>query len=162
MKGVSPLISAIILITITFGILGAIIGPWMFTLTYNTTQQTTESTEQKIMCTNAGYDFDPNYGINGIYWNFLGTSDELKTRITNTGTINLYNFSFEFNINITTGLETKHFSPTPSTQKTSTNPLKPGQSTILDANITEDITGTLKEVKILNDVCPSIYIDQEV
>ncbi len=156
MKAISPLISAVMVILIAFA-LSALIAPWAFEIARQQTNQTGGYAEQQMICQNTAYDFDTNYGTNGVNWTSTGTNDNLTVKIVNTGYQNLYNFSFELVINDTVILRPD---VTDATQKTSINPLEPSQSTFL--NTTANISGTLSEVKILNIVCPSVYARQEL
>lgn len=159
MKAISPLVAMVVLIIIVFGIAG-VIGPWLLNLVRTTTGQSGENTAAQLMCRNFAYDFDTNYGSDGIEYDFSGTDDMLKAKIDNKGSVNVYNFSFEITIETAGNLIIKNYNVAEASQKTEDNPLKPGQSVILTANISEDISGALKEVKILNDVCPDKYIEQ--
>ncbi|RLJ10344.1 MAG: hypothetical protein DRP15_00205 [Candidatus Aenigmatarchaeota archaeon] len=155
MKGVSPLISMIILIGIAIAI-GAMLSPWITRLITSGMNEASNQTHTEIKCQNLAYDFDSSYGVNGAEWDFSGSNDWLRVKIVNTGTINVYGFSFEILLDSGTPV-IKHFVATSSTQRTESKPLRPGQSYIIEANITEDLTGTIKEIKILNAVCPEIY-----
>ncbi len=157
-KGVSPIIGFVIVIALVF-VIAALISPWAFNIAMNATNQTGTTVMNKIICQNSGYDFDTNYGTNGVNWNFTGSDDWLKSKVVNTGTVNLYDFSFEIEINSTI---IKYYNVNSTTQKTKASPLKPGQSVILHAALTDDINGTLTKIKILNEACPSIYIEQDI
>ena len=162
MKAISDIISAVILIAITVG-LGAIISPWLNTLTRDVSNQTSSTTLRDIACRSAAYDFDTSFGTNGVIVNITSAADSIKAKIVNTGTVNFHGFSFEIEIT-QTGKEREiiQFPVNVSSQKTEALPLKPGQSTILSANITQDLNGTVHEVKILNAVCPEKFIKQRV
>jgi flagellin-like protein len=158
-KAISPLISAVIVIAIVFA-LAVMISPWMFEVTRDITNQTTVTTETHLKCQNAAFDFDTGYGAQGVDWNFTGT-DSLKVKVKNTGSINMHSFSFEVVVDTAEGgLEIKEISINETVQKTLADPLKPGRSAVLEANFTEDINGTLKELKVLNDVCPTVSVSQ--
>ena len=160
MKGISPIIGSVIVIALAFS-LAVFLGPWMWNLATHVANQTQQSTEEQLVCQQTSYDFDTGYGNYGIKWNFSKSPAELSVKIINTGSINLYNFSFEIYIDNSTS-PIRHYDVTEDTQKSLLDPLKPGESTILKANITESISGILKEVKILNQVCPSFYLSQTV
>jgi archaellum component FlaG (FlaF/FlaG flagellin family) len=112
-----------------------------------------------MLCQNLAYDFDNTYGTNGIIWNLTYTNTTLKAKITNTGTINVYNFSFEIIINDSVVYEADVNS---SSQKTATTPLKPGQSAILVMSSSVDYNDTLTAIKVRNLVCPSKFVSQDV
>jgi hypothetical protein len=156
--GISPIISAVILIVVIFSI-AAVVSPWMLGLVTDTTNQTGTDVDQGIKCREASYDFDTNYGTFGLSWNFKTENNTLGARIKNTGTIKLYNFSFELIINDTI---IEYFLATDQTQRTSINPMKPGHTTFLNASITKDVNDTLTSVKILNPVCPDVYAKQDL
>lgn len=154
MKAISPMISAVMIIIISFALI-SFIAPWAFELARQQTNQTGSYADQQIICRNTAYDFDTNYGTNGVNWTSTGTNDNLTAKITNTGSQNLYSFSFELVIN--SSVITRP-NVTAASQKVSTNPLKPGQSAFL--NTVTNISGILSEVKILNTVCSSVYARQ--
>lgn len=158
MRGVSTLISGIMLIVIVMAI-GAFVSPWAFNLVRTSTNQTSANVDTQLLCQNVGYDFDNTYGTNGLVWNLTNTNVTLKARITNTGTINLYNFIFDITINKSIIYEVD---VNTTSQKTQANPLKPGQSAIISMNITQDYNDTLTNVRVRNAVCPSRYISQEI
>ena len=150
-KGISPIVSSVILILIAIS-LATIIAPWAFNLVKNTTEDITDDTTTDIECQNAAFDFVSSYGTYGVDYNFTDQGHNLNASIKNTGTITLYNFSFEIRHNTT---NITHWSVTSATQKTASDPLRPPESCIIAADITIDLNGTLNEVTILNDVCPS-------
>lgn len=146
MRGLSPLIGAVILITITFT-LAAIISPWVGRLAQQSTNQTGQDVNREIYCQQMSYDFVSDYGSYGVDWDFSGTTDYLRVKIKNYGTVNVYDFSFELELS---DYSLVRFDAEPDSQKTSTNPLKPGESAIIEANITQDITQNLNKVTIRN------------
>jgi archaellum component FlaG (FlaF/FlaG flagellin family) len=153
MRAVSTFISFVILILIVFSV-AMVIGPWMINLSTELSKQTEQTTTSKIICQGAAYDFDPNYGIDGVE---IG-GDILSAKIKNTGTQNLYNFYFQLTFNNTI----KYFNVTSETQKTESDPLKPNEDCILMVNITGESVSNLKNVKILNQVCPSVSVDVNI
>lgn len=148
-KGISPLVATVVLIIMVFGIAG-VVGPWLLDLARTTTQQSGSDVQNKMLCKNFAYDFETDYGTQGILLN----QSVILVKIENKGTINAYNFSIEITDNQT--IKTLSIE-SPILQA---NPLKPGESAILRANITG--IGTIKSVKVLNDVCPDKYIEQEL
>jgi len=157
MRGISPIISAVILIAVIFAI-GALVSPWMFNLIRETSNETASSTINEVKCMNAAYDFDTTYRTYGVGWDFSTANNTLGVRIKNTGTISLYNFSFELVINDTI---VEYLHAKRSTQRTSSNPLKPGQTAFIDASFDRDINGSLTRLKVMNAVCPNVYAEQE-
>ena len=163
-KALSAIISTLLLIVISISII-ATVAPWMYELTVGTTNSTATDTMQQIRCRNAGYDFDTSYGSYGADWNFTGNgTDWLKAKITNTGNLDLFGFSFEATLDSDAGPEILHLDPTPAAPGAS-NPLRPSSSVILFTNITQDINGSyysLKAVKVLNAVCPLVSASVDV
>lgn len=159
MRGVSPLISTIIVIGIVFTIASFIV-PWAYDLAVSTSNTTATEADLQIKCQNAGYDFDTSYGTYGASSNFTGTSgaDTFSVKIKNTGTINMYNFSVEIAVNTS---EIFEFTINSTYQKTASNPLKPGTTAVLHAVVSTDINGTLATVSVLNDVCKHINVKQD-
>jgi hypothetical protein len=157
MRGISPMISMVMLIIIVFALAG-IIGPWVVDLIRTTSERTGGDVSTGMVCSKFSYAFDSDYGTDGIFYDFLGSNDQLKVKLINTGTVNAYGFSFQI---LTEGL-IEEYMPTEPSKITEGNPLKPGQSVILEANITRDIVDVLKEVKVLNAVCPGFYINAKM
>lgn len=162
MKAISPLISAVMLIVITFAI-SAIVSPWMTDLTRDVANETSDTVTRQISCQSTAYDFDTSFASNGINASTTGTANKIDAKIVNTGTVNLYGFSIEIEIDSnTTGLQITQLAINDTYQKTAAQPLKPGQGAILKANISGSISGTLREVKILNSVCPDKFVAQRL
>ena len=155
MKGIDPIIATVMLVLLVVSI-AAVVGPWIYNLATDTTDRQKNKTEEFLVCQNTAYDFDTNYVNNGVNWS--DSANSLKVRIINTGSINLYDFSFEALINNSV---IQYFNTTTSTQKTKANSLKPQQSAIIQAQNTSIIVGgTLNEVRVLNGVCPTVSIKQ--
>lgn len=154
MKGVSVLLSTIIVIGLIVTIAG-LIGPWAMNFSKRQVNNTQGNVDNQISCQNTAYDFDASYGSNGVDWDFSGASDWLKAKVVNTGSINLHSFSFQIYINGTgyKFLQAKDQGPD--------RVLKPGQSVILEAQISENLQGQLSEVKILNGMCRTFILTQE-
>ncbi len=148
MRGISPLIGAILLITITFT-LAATLSPWITRLVQHSTNKANEDVNKDIYCREMSYDFVQDYGTNGVEWDFSGTSDYLRVKIKNYGTVDVYDFSFEFELS---DYSIIRFDVTQSSQRSKLNPLRPGETAIIEANITEDLTHNLEKVTIMNGV----------
>jgi flagellin-like protein len=155
--GISPIISTVILIVVVFSIAAAV-SPWMIGIVTETSNETGTSAINEIKCREAAFDFDTGYGTYGASWSFSTVNNTLGIRIKNTGTVTLYNFSFELTINDTI---IEYFDATEATQRTSANPLKPRNSAFINASITKDINDTLTSLKVLNYVCPNVHITQD-
>lgn len=159
MKGVSPIMSAVILILIVIT-MGAVVGPWILNLASEAAGGAGETAEQQLICQKTSYDFDSNYGTSGTAWNFTGTNGTIMSKIINTGSQNLYNFSFELVMQTPLGerlIVYPEINVTIETQKTKTDPLKPGNSHIIYGVIVNiNDTWSLTKVKIINAVCPRV------
>ncbi|MBI4181416.1 MAG: hypothetical protein HY520_00410 [Candidatus Aenigmarchaeota archaeon] len=158
-EGMSSLISAVLVIAVTFAV-AALIAPWALKLATNVSNQTTTTTQSDIICRAARYDFDSSYATLGVNQSLSG-SDHVIVKVVNTGTVNLHTFSLEIEVSNSSGLYVIQLPINTSSQKTSSLPLKPGQSALLKGNVS-DLNGTLTAVKVLNGVCPSSFIRQSV
>ena len=164
MKGISSIISFVIVVVLVMSI-AAMIVPWALNIARDATQSVENSTTMELMCQNAAYDFDTDYGIYGVSYNLSKSfpeNDTIWVKITNTGTINVYNFSIEVEINTSEYIDIRELQINSSSQKTKSNPLKPGSSVILRAAIEEDYHNPLESVKVLNIVCPNVYVEQDI
>ncbi len=166
MRGVSPLISTVLLILIVL-LLATTIGPWMLDLAKKTSTGINRDINQDLVCRQTSYDFDSDYGNSGVSWDFSSTNKTVSAKIVNTGMQNLYNFSFQLVFQTVEGSERilsyPYVNITQDTQKTASNPLKPGEEWVLEA----DVTGignnwTLSKVRVINAVCPKISISLNV
>jgi hypothetical protein len=169
MKGLSPIVSVVILVVISLSI-ASMVAPWMYNMVTQTANETGTTAQQQVRCRTAGLDFDTNYGYYGVLYNFSGNvsaneTDWIKMKIVNTGTLDLHDFTVEATLLNNTDEIIEHYALTDASARTASNPLKSSQSAIITANITYDInetTTTLTEVKVLNSVChelaPSIEI----
>ena len=159
MKGVSPMISAVMLIAIVI-LMAAVIGPWALKIATDASQGAQIDVASDLLCRQTAYVFDSDYGNSGVEWNFNNTNGTVTTRIINTGTQNLHNFSLELTMQTPTGTKLiiyPEVSITADTQRTKVNPLKPGYDWILEAEVNDiNDTWTLTELKVINDVCPRI------
>lgn len=165
MKALSPLISGILIVVLSISI-ASVVAPWMYELVMTTTNETGSTTAQQVKCRSAGIDYDSEYGNYGVDWNFTGNgTDWLRAKMINTGTIDLYGFSFELTLVSATSEEIMHYDATPSSQKTASDPLKAPRSAIIVANITPDINSSihlLKTVNVLNSVCVNLAAKLDV
>jgi flagellin-like protein len=154
-KGVSELISVVIIIGIIVTIAG-LVGPWAMNFSRRQVSNTEGGVENQISCQNTAYDFDASYGNSGADWDFSGADDWLRAKVVNTGSINLNSFSFQIYVQ---GLGYRLL--TVKNAITPESPLKPGQSGILEADIKENLAGQLTEVRVLNGVCKTFILTQE-
>jgi hypothetical protein len=137
-------------------VIAGLVGPWALNFSKRQVNNTGGNVDSQITCQATSYDFDSSYGNSGVEWDFSGSSDWLKTKVMNTGTVNLHSFSFQLYVQ---GSGYKFYQT--KNQITPDSPLKPGQSVILEANITEDLPDQLTEVKVLNGVCSTFILTQE-
>lgn len=162
-KGLSPLISVAVLIVISIST-ASLIATWMYGLTVSTANETQSSTEKLVRCRSAGLDFDPSYGYYGVDYNLSGNAtpgnrDWIRAKVTNTGNLDLYGFSFEVELLNGTEELIEHYEATAESQKTAANPLRPGRSAIITADIETNMnesTTSITEVRVINPVCPDL------
>lgn len=165
MKGISPLISSVLLIAIVI-LMAAVIGPWAMKIASDASTSASTDVNMDLICRQTAYSFDSDYGNSGVDWLFNQTNGTISARIINTGSQNLYNFSFELTLQTPTGMKLiiyPEINITDETQRTKVTPLKPGYDWILEADITNiNDTWSLTEVKIINEVCPRISPSVEI
>ncbi|HLD77681.1 MAG TPA: hypothetical protein VJB16_01505, partial [archaeon] len=159
--GVSPLIATVLVIALVIALAGLII-PWTYQFAQSTTNRTQGQAEQDIICQGAAFELDTSYGNNGLLWNFTGTSDTLSARVTNTGQVNLFNFTFQVTFNETSAIAIRSFEGNSTSNVLKSNPLKPGRSAIVHASIGSDQTGTPVLVKLVNEACPRVFREQSL
>jgi FlaG/FlaF family flagellin (archaellin) len=160
-KGLSPIISVTILVVIAISI-ASFVAPWMYGIVTDMTNQTGTGAEKQVRCMKAGLDFDSSYGDYGVDYNIStnateGESDWIKAKIVNTGSIDLYGFTMEVTLETDSSEAIEYYELTDATQLTSSDPLRPSRSAIIEANLTSDINeseSTLKSVKVISQVCP--------
>jgi hypothetical protein len=165
MKGVSQMISTVLIMLISVAA-AVLLGPWVIDLATQSSTQSGTGVTNMLTCQQSGYTFDSSYGSYGAEWNITGNNGTITAKITNTKMQNLYNFTFEITFMTPSGTERIVTYPdvriTTLTQKTVQNPLKAGQSVILEADVYNvNDTWTIQRIKLLNDVCPLVspYID---
>ena len=154
MKAVSELIAVTIVIGLIV-VIAALIGPWAIRLSGRAVNNTGNDVDNQITCQAVSYDFDSSYGNQGVDWDFSGSSDWMRAKVMNTGTISLHSFSFQVYIQGAgyRFLPAKHQGPD--------SLLKPGQSSVLEAEIGENLAGQVTEVGILNGVCRTFILKNE-
>jgi hypothetical protein len=163
MKGLSPIVSVVILVVISLSI-ASLVAPWMYNMITMTANETGTTAQQQVRCRTAGLDFGTDYGYYGVQYNFSGNvsaneTDWIKMKIVNTGTLDLYGFTVEATLLNNTDEVIEHYALTDASVRTASNPLKSAQSAIIVANITYDINETITElieVKVLNSVCHEV------
>jgi hypothetical protein len=168
-KGLSPLISVTVLIVIALTI-ASFMATWMYDLTTKTTNETGSSAERMVMCRSAGLDFDSSYETDGVSYNLsgngtAGTMDGLVAKVRNTGSVDLYGFSFEVEYTEGSTGQIAHYDATAPSQKTPLNPLRSGRSAMIYANVSPDLnesTVTITLVRVLNAVCPDLSPEVDV
>ena len=153
MKGVSPIISTVLMILLAVAI-AAFVGPWSMNLATTTSNASAANAMTQIDCQNTFYDFSTDYGNrNGVNVTVVGDKIwELKAKIENTGTRNIYGLSFQ----LSNSTDIFNCDVTSATQKTQSDPLRPGQESIIEALLTGscyNITDTITKVKAINSVC---------
>ena len=73
MRGISPLISSVLLIAIIL-LMAAVIGPWAIRIATEAAGGATTDVNQDLICRQTGYSFDSDYGNSGVAWNFNQTN----------------------------------------------------------------------------------------
>jgi flagellin-like protein len=148
-KGLSPLVATVMLIAITLGV-SALLGSWFTSTIKIETEIIGESATRQINCTSALLDI-----VDVIC---SSTNQSLKIALTNMGSIELYNFSTLVKINNT-------FYNNNTGGPDSTNPLDPGEQTILIYYCSNSIctaNKTVEKVRISPYNCPQAWTETNV
>ncbi|MBN2102350.1 MAG: type IV pilin [Candidatus Aenigmarchaeota archaeon] len=154
LKGVSPIISTVLLILIAISI-AAFVGPWSLNLATTTSNASATNAMNQIDCQNTFYDFSSDYGnYEGVNITASGgLIIEFRTKLENTGTRNVYGFSFQ----LSNSTDIFNCAVTSATQKSSSDPLRPGEECIIEALLSGECAnmgeGSITKVKVLNGVC---------
>lgn len=160
LKALEPIISAVLLVSIVL-VVSAAVSIWYIGFVNKTVKGEEARITESIECGHAGIDFDSSKD-GGIRWDFSGpkAGDYLDVWLSNTGSVNLYGFSFEVLAEQSGSLEI--FVLNPENDATIANPLKPGQSRLFRANVTGDISGIMKSIRVLNSACRQLVIEKAV
>lgn len=148
-KGISPIISTVLLVAFAIA-LAAIVGPWLTGFTKDRGQEVEKRGKKQVDCVYSSIGF----GINDIYYNISGNAypdSTVNITVTNTGSEELYNPGISLNVNN----RIYSYEPTPGTDLNTSNVLDPGTQTYLITNITDDLSGTLEEVRVVFQSCPN-------
>lgn len=146
-KGISPLVASVILIALVVGI-ASMLSPWVKTFFKKRMGQTEEVSKGRISCTNA----QPVFNLDDIHYNLTGANDSVNITLRNRGRVELYNFIVSLLI------DGSSYSFEPKKERDSSNPLKPGLETTLRVDITENLEGTLRRVRVMAQNCPAYGI----
>jgi len=151
MKGISPFIATVLIISFTIGA-GALLGPWIYSLTKSHADTVGGETETRLNCQYGGIRIDDE----SIKCSFTDTPDFLNFTIENTGTVNLYDFTCEIYLNgviyeygVNNSMNNQTF--------TSSSPLRPAQRRTVTVNITDDLASANPEwIRIRVPRCPTV------
>ena len=146
MKGISPVIAAVLLIAISVAV-GVMISSWITHWVSSRTQQASSA-----CVTNTNYRIDSA--------TFSSSTNNLTLVLTNLGSTELYGFS----VQVLNGTDVYVYNSTSSRVRispniTETNPLKEQRSAVLIINMEDDyhsgLGGSTDQIKVLNKACPS-------
>ena len=146
MKGISPVIAAVLLIAITVAV-GVMISSWITHWVSSRTQQASSA-----CVTNT------NYRIDSV--SFDSSTNNMTIIITNLGSVELYGFT----VQVLNGTDVWVYNSsdtrlTISPNITESNPLKEQRSAIIIINMDGDyhsaLGSTSDQVKVLNKACPT-------
>lgn len=142
LKGVSPLISTVILVAITVT-LAVVVVPWAIDFAQTQINTITTQGEEKVNCIEAGL----NFQASDVGYDALTNPSKINVTLTNTGLVGLYDFRFQFKLGDTySGL----YSPT--TQYNASLKVSPQQKVTLNASIPQ-LSGTLKSIRLISNYC---------
>lgn len=151
MKGISPFIATVLIISFTIGA-GMLLGPWIYSLTQSQAGTVGQESETRLECNYGGIRIDDDT----IKCSFTGNPDFLNFTIENTGTIDLYNFTCEiyqngviYEYGVNNSINNQTF--------TSTSPLKSAQKRTVAVNITDNLPAINPEwIRIRIPRCPTV------
>ncbi|MEE9322935.1 MAG: archaellin/type IV pilin N-terminal domain-containing protein [Candidatus Aenigmarchaeota archaeon] len=145
MKGISPVIAAVLLIAISVAV-GVMISSW---ITHWVSSRTAQASSACVTNT--------NYRIDSA--TFHSSTDSLTLVLTNLGNVELYGFS----VQILNGTDVYVYNTTDpklsiSPNITETNPLREQRSVVIIIDMTggyhSSLGSTADQIKILNKACP--------
>lgn len=148
MKGLSPLLASVMLIAITFGVVG-LVATWFTTMTRTQTEIIESGAIKEVNCTSARLDI-----VDVVCSN---STQELKIAINNIGQIELYDFSTLAKVN-NTWYENSTGGPN------STHPLNPGRQTILVYGCGKEYCSggaQVGTVRVSPSHCPQVFIEED-
>jgi flagellin-like protein len=149
-KGLSPLVATVMLIAITLGA-SALLGSWFASTIKIQTETIGESATKQINCTAAILDI-----VDVIC---SSSNQSLKVALTNIGSIELYNFSTLVKLNNT-------FYENSTGGPDSTNPLNPGEQTILNYYCSNTVycvaNSSVSMIRISPYNCPQAWTETKI
>lgn len=153
MKGITALITFIILVAITFAI-AAMMNPWLFR-TITDEGEDIGDDSNRFACRNVQYSFMRAYGTEGMDFSLCTEPRYVRARIKNYGSMDLYDFSFILVFN-----DTEITIPvTQESQSTESDPLRPQEERLIEGIPEECITDPPNEIRIINglECSPLVY-----
>lgn len=148
-KGVSPIISTVLIIAFVVAVAN-IVAPWIIKFTKERSQEVEDKSEGQVECIYSSIDFDTDdidYSLTGERY----PNSTVNITVTNSGSEPLHSPQISLKVN----KQTYSYQPTTETNVTSSNPLSAGTQTYLITNITDNLSGTLKKVRIVFRNCPN-------
>jgi len=148
-KGVSPIISTVLLVAFAIA-LATIVGPWLTGFTKDRGKEVDERGEKQVECVYSSIDFEQE----DIYYNLNDDTypdSTVNITITNSGSVDVYDPKISLHVNN----RIYSYEPTKETDLNSSNRLEAGTQTYLVTNITDELSGTLKDVRVVFQNCPS-------
>jgi hypothetical protein len=152
-KGITTLISFIILVAITFTI-AAMMNPWLFRTITNEGDDLNDESNQ-FVCRNVQYAFIMAYGTEGMDFSLCTEPRYVRAKIKNYGSVDLYGFSFLLVFN-----DSEITIPvTQESQSTESDPLRPQEERLIEGIPEECISDPPNEIRITNGLgcSPLVY-----
>ncbi len=143
MKGLSPMISTILLVALATTV-AAILVPWVMDFAKTQTNTITNQGEKKVNCIESGLYFTSS----DIGYDSLSNPARINVSIKNSGLVDLYTFKMQFKLS---GAYSSLYDPMPNLFNAS-NPVVAGQKVTLNASIPQ-LTGTLQAVRVIARNC---------
>ncbi|MFB6075696.1 MAG: archaellin/type IV pilin N-terminal domain-containing protein [Candidatus Aenigmatarchaeota archaeon] len=148
-KGISPIISTVLLVAFAIA-LATIVGPWLTGFTKERGQEVEDRGEKQVNCVYSAIDFD----IDDIYYNLSDDTypdSSVNITITNSGSEDVYDPKISLHVSN----RMYSYEPIQDTDLNFSNKLEAGTQAYLVTNITDELSGTLKEVRVVFQNCPN-------
>jgi len=149
MRGISSFISAVLLIGIAVTI-AVITLSWYTGLIKLQSASVSNQTSTQIQCEWGGI----RILTDTIKCNFSGTTDYLNFSLENSGSIPLYDFKAQINVNGVVYTYAVYEAGT-NASFTSSYPLKPNEVKTVWVNITDNLTGNIDWLRVITQ-CPGV------
>ncbi len=143
MKGISPMISTVLLVAMAIAV-AALLVPWVMDFARTQTNTIGTQGEKKVNCIESGLYFSSS----DVGYDSLSNPARINVSVKNSGLVDLYTFKIQFKLS---GAYSDLYDPIPNLFNAS-NPVFAGQKVTLNASMPQ-LTGTLQAVRVIARNC---------